>query len=402
MELVYGENWGLTLTIAIILTWGIGLVPPLVIRFVILRRPVSKGWAILTAAIFVVANLTIFIVMGSKSKTHGAVYLIAIASYYILRKAKKNTVTVEPENLEVDTAKELVGRELQMTKPNAELIGTASGGTDAKTSNWPRRLLIAWGMMSVAWVIFLGVSTWSEVAPLFVKPLFEDSPVSTVNILTEVVRKKKSGKWVFERRVTPVRKAPAIESNIFKSKNPFEGYLAETSDPFSYLGIEHSPDHRAAFWFPGTRLKPGSSGLADARNYFPSFKDKSGVAFSNHLWGLVSEKINRERSHRKSKAERKLAQTISVGVALPTGTLVIGFALFWLMRRYPPSSLTKYLKRVIAILIIWVMGAGSSILIFGRTFIRGGEEQLLFIFLPPIVYIVAATLWKWANRGPAN
>ena len=86
LESLYGELWPLVFFISILITWGVGLMPPLLIRFIIVQRPISKGWAIGTAVLFLVFNVMIFTVMGSESKTHGALGLVAFVSYMILRK----------------------------------------------------------------------------------------------------------------------------------------------------------------------------------------------------------------------------------------------------------------------------------------------------------------------------
>jgi hypothetical protein len=98
MEDVFGEYWWITLIISAILTWGIGLTPPLLIRFAFLRRPISKGWAIGTAAIFWFINIIFFTALGSTSKTHYALFLVAWASYAILRKGarKRQSMQLEP------------------------------------------------------------------------------------------------------------------------------------------------------------------------------------------------------------------------------------------------------------------------------------------------------------------
>ena len=94
MSEMYGEDWVLTLIISALFTWGIGLTPPLLIRFLFVRRPIGKGWAIGTATIFWFINIILFTALGSTSKTHGALFLVAWASYAILRKGSKK-VAVE-------------------------------------------------------------------------------------------------------------------------------------------------------------------------------------------------------------------------------------------------------------------------------------------------------------------
>lgn len=95
---LYGEQWGLVLFLSFLFTWGVGLAPPLLIRFAIMRRPIGKGWAIGAVALFWVFNIVLFTALGSQSKSHGALALVAFASYAILRKgAKKQAVPVQVE-----------------------------------------------------------------------------------------------------------------------------------------------------------------------------------------------------------------------------------------------------------------------------------------------------------------
>ena len=97
MSQMYGESWGATLLISALFTWGIGLAPPLLIRFLFMRRPIGKGWAIGTAAIFWFINIIIFTALGSTSKTHTALFLVAWASYAILRKGHKKMVATNAD-----------------------------------------------------------------------------------------------------------------------------------------------------------------------------------------------------------------------------------------------------------------------------------------------------------------
>jgi hypothetical protein len=87
----YGEYWIITLIISAIFTWGIGLTPPLLIRFVFLRRPISKGWAIGTVILFGFINVVIFSANAAArgGRIGGAFVLIAFVSYAILRKGAK-------------------------------------------------------------------------------------------------------------------------------------------------------------------------------------------------------------------------------------------------------------------------------------------------------------------------
>jgi hypothetical protein len=74
-----------------LLTWGVGLFIPLLLRFAILRRPIGKTSAIVTISVLWVIDLIIFIELGSKSKSHFALLLVAYVSYHVLQleKSKK-------------------------------------------------------------------------------------------------------------------------------------------------------------------------------------------------------------------------------------------------------------------------------------------------------------------------
>lgn len=106
MDSVISQFWvifGLWLSLSIVYTWGIGLVPPLVIRFLIVRRPISKGWTIGTVIGFYFINTILFIILNaviadaveSKPQIHNpiATMLIALVSYYILRKKQKHKLS---------------------------------------------------------------------------------------------------------------------------------------------------------------------------------------------------------------------------------------------------------------------------------------------------------------------
>ena len=75
-----------TIIASIVFTWGIGLAPPLVIRYAFLKKPMDKWPAISTCAFFWFLNIILFSALGSQSKTHAALTLVAFASYWLLRK----------------------------------------------------------------------------------------------------------------------------------------------------------------------------------------------------------------------------------------------------------------------------------------------------------------------------
>jgi len=88
MEVAFGDYWWLTLIVSALLTWGLGLIPPVIIRYLIVRKPLSKPWAIGVVVFLWMVNIVIFTALGSQSKTHTALFLVAWVSYVILRKGK--------------------------------------------------------------------------------------------------------------------------------------------------------------------------------------------------------------------------------------------------------------------------------------------------------------------------
>ena len=72
--------------VGIVITWTIGLTPPILIRFVIWRQPVRKWISVGICIFFWITNLMIFIMLGSQSKNHTALVLVAFVSYWLLRR----------------------------------------------------------------------------------------------------------------------------------------------------------------------------------------------------------------------------------------------------------------------------------------------------------------------------
>jgi hypothetical protein len=66
-----------------------------VIRYAILKRPMNKWPAIGTCAFFLFLNVILFTALGSRSKTHAALTLVAFVSYWLLRKARKLKETAQ-------------------------------------------------------------------------------------------------------------------------------------------------------------------------------------------------------------------------------------------------------------------------------------------------------------------
>jgi hypothetical protein len=87
----YWQHWALMLIRGVILTWGIGLLPPLVLRFVFLRKPMSRNGALALVTVFAFVNIILFFPPRSQSgiRNWGPFTLVAMASYHILRRKAK-------------------------------------------------------------------------------------------------------------------------------------------------------------------------------------------------------------------------------------------------------------------------------------------------------------------------
>ncbi len=78
-----------TILVSVLITWGIGLAPPLLIRYAFLKRPMDRWPAISTCAAFWFFDVILFTAIGSKSKSHAALTIVAFVSFWILRRAGK-------------------------------------------------------------------------------------------------------------------------------------------------------------------------------------------------------------------------------------------------------------------------------------------------------------------------
>ena len=124
MENMFGEYWFLTLLVSAILTWGIGLTPPLLIRYAILRKPLPKKAAIPLVVLFWFINIIIFTALGSQSKTHAALFLVAWASYYILH---RKYATWQREGVQTNAGENLAANDRKDETPKPESEPMMSG-----------------------------------------------------------------------------------------------------------------------------------------------------------------------------------------------------------------------------------------------------------------------------------
>lgn len=80
-----GAFWGLIVILA----------PPPLVRYVLLKRPVSKIKAIAISAVLWILNVIAMAAMGREKQAHVILVGIAIGSYYILRSRKRGSPSTE-------------------------------------------------------------------------------------------------------------------------------------------------------------------------------------------------------------------------------------------------------------------------------------------------------------------
>jgi len=140
MTELYGEQWGMVLLLSFLLTWGIGLAPPLLIRFAIMRRTIRKGWALGIVALFWVFNFSLFMALGGGSKSSKPLFvstLVACVSYTILTKQFTNrTKRIErPTKIEGVSPKVHGDKMSDSVTDQTHFFRSADGAKENESSN---------------------------------------------------------------------------------------------------------------------------------------------------------------------------------------------------------------------------------------------------------------------------
>lgn len=145
-----------TIFFSMLLTWGIGLTPPLLIRYAFIKEPMNKGPAIGVCAFLWFLNIILFTALGSQSKTHGALLLVAFASYWILRKKASTRLSASQsdsmsEALGGDFSTQRLNSDAHVTEQNKELIQPPKTGWWRSKSKGFR----LWIFSSVIWSLLV-------------------------------------------------------------------------------------------------------------------------------------------------------------------------------------------------------------------------------------------------------
>jgi hypothetical protein len=100
------ELYMLKRSLSFILTFGLGLAPPLLIRFAVNKKPMNRWSAIGTCALLWYFSIVPLTVLGSKS--YGTLTLVALISYWIM--TKKNKLVRTPFSMPAEHMDERVGQ----------------------------------------------------------------------------------------------------------------------------------------------------------------------------------------------------------------------------------------------------------------------------------------------------
>ncbi len=87
---LFGQQWGLMLLGPALITWGVGLAPALLIRLILVRRPIGDGWALVVAALLLGLHYALADAFGGARPTYETLILIAIVSYLLLTMGKRD------------------------------------------------------------------------------------------------------------------------------------------------------------------------------------------------------------------------------------------------------------------------------------------------------------------------
>ena len=74
-----------SIVLSVAFSWVVGLTPPLLIRFVFLREPIGHWPAVGICGLFWVFNFVLSSAIGGTGGRYGALLLVALAAYWILR-----------------------------------------------------------------------------------------------------------------------------------------------------------------------------------------------------------------------------------------------------------------------------------------------------------------------------
>ncbi len=91
------SNFGLLLSfiISILFTWGLGLLLPVLLRFVFIKKPMSKESAFIFVFIIWLVELVVINAFDAESKHHNALLLVAIVSYRIMSSGFQKNETLK-------------------------------------------------------------------------------------------------------------------------------------------------------------------------------------------------------------------------------------------------------------------------------------------------------------------
>jgi hypothetical protein len=152
------------LGLSFIITWTIGLLPPLLIRYAYLKSPLDKKFAMWVVFLFWIFNTFLFIALGSQNKSHLVLAVIAYVSFRILRADNKNLIlTKQPmadaqlEDTQSEVAEPLAlpdsesNKAPQQTEPIPATEYSEQASAAPKRINWQKGAFRLWLVFTICW-----------------------------------------------------------------------------------------------------------------------------------------------------------------------------------------------------------------------------------------------------------
>jgi hypothetical protein len=176
------SGWGMILSIvvSILFTWGFGLLIPVLMRFVLIKRPLSQAEAALTSFIVYFLQLVTNILLGG-GNNNLAITVVALVSYRIMRSGSRK------ENL-LKFCKECGAR---INVPNTVCSKCRRDTSDTKKFNFLRAFLLWTVALSSLLIILFSSELKDDIAMTVSVSIFIAFLISIV--ITYI------HKWIFEK-----------------------------------------------------------------------------------------------------------------------------------------------------------------------------------------------------------
>lgn len=121
--------------LSFVITWAIGLLPPILIRYKLAKRPLLSGEAIAACLGLLLFNVALFTVLGSQNRSHLVLVIIFFVSYAIMKSSAESKGAVNSVNRAI-TTKEYARRYGVREQRVIELINSGKLKGERRDDGW--------------------------------------------------------------------------------------------------------------------------------------------------------------------------------------------------------------------------------------------------------------------------